>query len=637
MVKTRVRLAVALLAGALALAPSAALAEDGTDAHVSVRSVDVSHFPLVALTISTSASTSFAPGDVALVENGVPVRLSSVEALGDSGDRVDAVLAIDVSNSMAGLELETALAAARTFLQGVPPDMPVGVVAFAGAAEVRSPVTDDRPAVEAAVTSMATTTTQGTALYEAVAAAAGMFGEGGDGQHNLILLTDGRNTTGAIDLEGAVAAAEAADVAVYTIGLAGPETDQTTLQALASRTGGSFASITPQDLTGVYAGLARELSEQALVTYRSKAPYGVPVSVEVTVPIGTGSTRFLSPGLSTLPEEGGGTTSPLASPVAAGVIAFLVFLAAFNLSALFLRSRERRRREAQLRSRLVNEFGEAARRDALEADPGAAWVPRTLAEAAERTAGSTRYASTLAGRLTRAGWSLHVGEFLVVVGLALVGGLAAGALAFGPMGALAGAAIGATLPVALLSRAAAKRGSKIQSQLADTMMVIAASLRAGHSFLQALDTATREVSEPAATEFNRTMTEIRFGRDVDEALDALAERVGSRDLEWAVTAIKIQRKVGGNLAEVLEIVAKTIRERETLRRQVRVLSAEGRISVAVLTVLPIMIAAYLMAVNPDYLRVLTTTRAGIVILLAAGMLMVIGYVWMQRIVRLDDV
>jgi tight adherence protein B len=104
-----------------------------------------------------------------------------------------------------------------------------------------------------------------------------------------------------------------------------------------------------------------------------------------------------------------------------------------------------------------------------------------------------------------------------------------------------------------------------------------------------------------------------------------------------VTAIKIQRKIGGNLAEILEGVAKTIRERETLRRQVRVLSAEGRISAVVLTVLPIFIALYLTRVNPDYLRVLTSTRTGLILLSVAGGLMLIGYMWMQKIVKLDDV
>jgi tight adherence protein B len=166
-------------------------------------------------------------------------------------------------------------------------------------------------------------------------------------------------------------------------------------------------------------------------------------------------------------------------------------------------------------------------------------------------------------------------------------------------------------------------------------MVIASAMRAGHSFLQSLDSAAKEIDEPAKGEFSRVLSEIRLGRDTDDALQALVVRVGSQDLEWAVTAIEIQRKIGGNLAEVLETVAKTIRERETLRRQVKVLSAEGRLSVVVLTVLPILVASYLMVVNPEYLRTLTNTRAGVMMSSTAGVLMAIGYVWMRKIVSLD--
>jgi tight adherence protein B len=203
------------------------------------------------------------------------------------------------------------------------------------------------------------------------------------------------------------------------------------------------------------------------------------------------------------------------------------------------------------------------------------------------------------------------------------------------IGAILGLAVGTLVPQVTLSNAASRRRAAIQAQLADTLMVIASSMRAGHSFMQSLDTASKEIDPPAAGEFGRVLQEIRLGRDTDDALEALAERVGSQDLEWAVTAIEIQRKIGGNLAEVLETVANTIRERDTLRRQMRALSAEGRISALVLSVLPILIAAYLMIVNPDYLRTLTTTRPGIIISVSAGILMVIGYVWMRRMVKLD--
>jgi tight adherence protein B len=641
----RLRLLIPLIALAgMVFLPLIALA----DGSATVRGVDNRDFPVVRLTVSTAENASLDRGDVIVKENGLRVQVVSVDPLNGSGRNVDAVLAIDVSNSMRGPKLETALAAARTFVQGVPSTIPVGVVSFAQEPVVRSPVSDDRAAVGLAVDSLSATTSQGTALFDTIVQASGMFS--GSAQHNLIILTDGRcratptgngpcTLTGSLD--SAIQAAREAGVTVYTITLAGSNANEGGLQQLASRTGGRYQAITPQDLEAVYAGLARELAHQFVISYRSKAPYGVPVSVEIDLPFGSVSTHFLTPGLSTLTGQATGEagqpppSSPATSNVAIAVIAGLSFFAFLNLIILLQDVGERKRRQNQLRSRLLGEVSSGELTDPF-ATPANPWIPGAIADMAERTVGSSQAASTLKRRLTQANWSLRVGELLAVVvaagGAAAVGGF----FFFGRVGLLLGA-VGAVAPLVMLSNAAVKRLSALQSQLADTLMVIASSLRAGHSFLQSLDTATQEIGEPGATEFGRTMSEIRFGRDVDEALDALVERIGSKDLEWTVTAIKIQRKIGGNLAEVLESVAKTIRERETLRRQVKVLSAEGRISSIILTVLPILLAVYLALVNPDYLHVLTNTRTGNIMLGAAVGLMIIGYLWMQKIVRLDDV
>jgi tight adherence protein B len=160
-------------------------------------------------------------------------------------------------------------------------------------------------------------------------------------------------------------------------------------------------------------------------------------------------------------------------------------------------------------------------------------------------------------------------------------------------------------------------------------------LRAGHSFLQALDTVAREIAQPAATEFQRVVAEIRLGRSAEDALQALAERVGSADFKWAVLAVNIQREVGGNLAEILDNVSDTLRERAMMRRQVRVLTSEGRLSAWVLTLLPIGIALYLFAMSPEYIGLLFSTTIGYVMLGGAVILLVAGVLWMRKIVNID--
>jgi tight adherence protein B len=620
------------------LAVAAIPAHDAVAASgISIRDVDVSEFPTVRLIVSTREAVELSDREVEVVENGLAVDVGEVHLLGE-GDRVDAVLAIDVSNSMRGRPLSTALAAARTFVAGVPASMPLGVVTFSDEPAVLSPLTEDRASVEVAVTSIGESTSAGTALFDAVATAVGMFDTESNVQHNLILVTDGRNTTGDADLAGAVEAAEAAGMHVFTIGLAGPTTDEATLRALARSTGGTYAAISPEELGAVYAGLAREFSSQYVVRYRSKSPLGTAIRTSVHLPVGSASVGFLAPGASGLRTETRAiaqTPGFWAGSLGMCLIALLTFLTVGALGLASLRLDARRRRQRQLSSRLVPRSVEHG----WDAEPPTgdrpARMSSQLTEVADRLVGGSSAGQRLARRLGHAGWAIGSGEFLTIV---FVGVILLGVLGFvfaSGLGAVAGVALGVFAPFAVLSRAAGRRLAAIQGQLADTLMVIASSMRACHSFLQSLDSAAKEIDQPAAGEFGRVLREIRLGRDTDDALEALVDRVGSQDLEWAVTAIEVQRKIGGNLAEVLETVANTIRERETLRRQMRVLSAESRISVVVLVVLPVLIAIYLMIVNPEYLRTLTTTTPGKFISIAALALMGIGYLWMKRITRLD--
>jgi tight adherence protein B len=186
-----------------------------------------------------------------------------------------------------------------------------------------------------------------------------------------------------------------------------------------------------------------------------------------------------------------------------------------------------------------------------------------------------------------------------------------------------------------MTRASRKRQQALIDQLADTLSILATSLRAGYSFLQALDTVSKEIGEPSAGEFQRVVAEIRLGRPIDDALIAMAHRVRSDDLKWAVIAINVQRQVGGNLAEVLDIVSNTVRERAYIRRQVNVLSAEGRLSVAILACLPFGIMLYISVVNGEYIKPLFTTVPGLILLIGGGLWMGLGIFVMTRMVKID--
>ncbi|AXH95649.1 type II secretion system protein F [Ornithinimicrobium avium] len=237
--------------------------------------------------------------------------------------------------------------------------------------------------------------------------------------------------------------------------------------------------------------------------------------------------------------------------------------------------------------------------------------------------------------LDRAGIQRTVPEFILLVGAGSLVGLAVGYVVGGPVVGvlLAGFAVaGAVLWVSLRSD---KRKADFADQLDDILTLLASNLRAGHSLQHALDAMSREVEQPAASEMARAVTQVRVGRDLSDALGDVADRMDSDDFRWITQAIGIHRQVGGNLADVLDTVADTIRERGQVRRQVQALSAEGRLSAWVLIALPFFVILALSFLNPGYLAVFTDSMLGYLLMAVAAVLLVIGIYWMRIMVKVE--
>jgi tight adherence protein B len=304
------------------------------------------------------------------------------------------------------------------------------------------------------------------------------------------------------------------------------------------------------------------------------------------------------------------------------------FVATFLLAVLLLSTRSK----GQQRRSLAGLMGRGKKDTASETS----WMPAGLAQAGDRLATAGGFGGRLEAMLEQAELPMKAGEFAAFTVLcALAGGVVGALLLTKIFFVLLVAAVASLIPYGWLLHARKKRQKTMAEQLPDVLSILASSLRAGHSFLQALDQVAGEIKEPSAGEFHRVVSEIRLGRSIDDAMNEMAERVGSEDMRWAVMAVNIQRQVGGNLAEVLDIVANTVRERAYVQRQVRVLSAEGRLSIAILTALPFGIFFYLALVNPEYVAPLFTTMIGRILLLVGGTLMGLGVFVMTRIVRID--
>jgi Flp pilus assembly protein TadB len=250
---------------------------------------------------------------------------------------------------------------------------------------------------------------------------------------------------------------------------------------------------------------------------------------------------------------------------------------------------------------------------------------------------STNAERGLAERLDWAGITRTPAEWLLLTACACV--VLAGALTVLLHNALIGIPVGA-VAVALAMRLyvsfrIARRRAAFSEQLPDVLQLIAGSLQSGFSLPQALDAVVRENTQPAAGEFSRALAEARIGADLEDALQRVADRMASTDLRWTVMAIRIQREVGGNLAEVLLTTMRTMRERAFLRRQVRALSAEGRLSAYILIALPILVGTWFFYSDPKYMRALYTTVPGLIMFVGAGVFVVLGALWMRKLINIE--
>ncbi len=254
---------------------------------------------------------------------------------------------------------------------------------------------------------------------------------------------------------------------------------------------------------------------------------------------------------------------------------------------------------------------------------------------AERALGDATSLQKVSALLDRSDWSLRAGEFAVVTAVVALFGAVLGFFVNGIVVALIFAAVAGTVPYVLMLRSVTKRRVAFEAQFPDVLDLIAASLESGASIVRALELVVEESDEPTASEFGRVLASTRMGAELSEALAVMSERLGSQDVDWTVQAMTVQQRTGGKLAEILRIVARTMRGRAEVTRELQTLTVEGRLSALILGSLPFLIAFVMLIVNPGYLKPLFHEALGIAMVITAAVLMSIGFIWMRRIVRVE--
>jgi Flp pilus assembly protein TadB len=507
------------------------------------------------------------------------------------------MILLDIDGSMAGVAPQVR-GAALAYVRALPSDVRAGLITFTNKRWllVLRPTTD-RAKLAAAVAASQITKSTSRGIYHALSGATAIVDSlHAAAQSRFLVLSDAEDLTGPVPT-----ATIPTDVVTWRID---GDDRVSNLGALASATGGHMAN-----------------------------PAGVAALAAALPPLT--STPEPSRAASTGPAAQPGIAAPGWPWALAGGLA-AVFAALFLLVLMVLGSVARTGRERDL-GRRIEQYGPRHSPAPAEDEPdGQGKVAHTALGVVARLMSSASQ-RRLAERLDLAGvpskpteWALLGCCAGVVIAAAL--SLVTNYVLIGVAG---GALIGWLTMRLSLSFRIVRRRAAFGQQLPDLLQLVASALQSGFSLPQALDAVIREDAQPAAGELSRALSEARLGGELEDGLEATANRMDSDDLRWTVMAIRIQRGVGGNLAEVLVTIAGTIRERAYLRRQVHALSAEGRLSAYVLIVLPVLVGAWLFTSSPEYMRPLYTTPMGLLMLFTASTLLVVGALWMRKLIKVE--
>jgi tight adherence protein B len=643
---TRILAATALVALAVLVPSTASFAADHSS---------IDHSELKGDTLRLLVSVD---GDTGVDLSSVKVDIGGTDAdataeLAASSDEVrrTTVLAIDTSNSMKGKRIAEARKAALKYLDTVPANVEIGIVTFDDKVVVRQEPSLDREKSKAVVNDLSMSLN--TALYEGVQTAIKTTGAS-DGQRQVLVLSDGKDNTGA-DLEPVVEAIKSSGVKVDVVALEQGANAPDPLTKMAEAGKGEVVEASdPAALTAAFNSEAGTLARQVLVT--ATVPAGVKSNdATVKVTLDVGDTAHTAEAFVTVHDPSSVATAPVAqvsnqidgsTPISQPLMYSAVLAIGLGLIGVVWVALGTKPAEAKLplsdQMQLytaTEPVGAKTTRTQVRAEQAAS---NSIADQARQAAANVLSTNEgieakIALQLEGAGMALKSSEWLLMhVGIAFASGLLGLLITAGnPIALVLFFIAGAIGPWVYLSMKRAKRLKAFGAGLADTLQLMSGSLSAGLSLAQSMDTIVREGAEPITAEFKRAIVESRLGVQLEDALEGVADRMGSRDFKWVVMAIRIQREVGGNLAELLLTVANTLREREYLRRHVRALSAEGRLSCFILGGLPPAFLVYLTLTKPDYVHPMYTTPIGWIMCAGMAILLSVGILWMSKVAKVE--
>lgn len=619
---------------------------------VSISAIDTTQFPTVRVAFGADEANGKQP-DLSFFEGEEALPEASLYRgeIGEYEDarRTDVMLVLDTSLSMGnGSRIDDAIDASNQLIDRAREGDRVGLATFGGDAKIVVKPTTNLESVRSALREVELSNR--TTMFDAITMSSRAFGKEIDANRAIVLLSDGTDVGSIESLDEAAGEALKAQAPIFAVAIRERLDDQPKdLAELGNGTEGELHTVVgTSGLETLFAELGRRIMQPYWVEYESSAPKGS--SLRFAIALGDrrsdiavwktfrGIPAANSSGLVRGKLAEAKPADPIV-PIPGGMLGVLLSSIPFAILIFsFVWMMLQRRSKPDLLARLELYTARASADSVAQRNDEEKSIFRTLGAPimaiSESFLGGSAFFDRARKRAEQAAIAIKPSEiFTAMIATGTFGGL---------FGLMLGAPVFAVLiglpmfyfPMFWLRYKARKRRNLFDDQLPDVLQGISSSLKAGHSFNQALNAMIKDSPNPTSEEFARVMTEARLGMPIEDALQHMADRMGSDDFEFAVTTVNIQRTVGGSLADILQMVGDTVRNRQQFRKKVKALSSMGTMSAYVLLGMPIFIGAALSLINPEYMKPLFFTTTGHYLMAAGAFSMTLGYFACMKVVAI---
>lgn len=588
--------------------------------------------------------------DLKIIENGREIKDFKIEQIGQTSEMVGVVLVVDTSGSMKGDPLINAKTAAYSFIERMREIDKTALIGFADTSTIFSSFTSDKKRLVSAVEEL--NAGGETALFDGIIRGLEQFNSFKELKHKyLIVLSDGADTVSVNNVNTVIQKAKQQDVVIYSIGLISKEFNPESIETIADSSGGHMLLTSDSEkLKDLYKVLQQEIQSLYKISYRCNTLDAETISTNILIENDKVKDSFNITYENRFTNFSGSSDDAVDnSAVSISNLIFLdiwwvkliIYLLTFTSVTLFIYAVSSimipQKQELKVRTDyfLYNISEEGADLSEAIRKPRFSFF-RRFSKKSSKMLSKKGFTDVFDEKLKRAGMNIDGSKFVFIHILSVaVATLVIFVLTRNFLLTLCVVILIIFMPFLFINFKIGQKLKKFNEQLPDTLQLIEGALKAGYSLNQALAMVTKETKPPISEEFTIALNEIRMGLSEKDALENMAVRINSELFNWVVLAINIQREVGGNLAEIMDIIANTIREKERVLRQIKALTAEGKLSAYVLIGLPIVLAVALSILNRQYIGVLFTTRIGFMMLGVAAILMIIGIIWILKIIKID--